>query len=45
LRTSTIGLAATIVVRVVTRRRAMAHSGPTLKENAPLLGRRLGPTR
>ena len=41
LRTSTIGLEATIVVRVVTRRRAIAHSGPTVKENEPLLAARL----
>ena len=45
LRTSTIGLAATIVVRVVRRRRAIAHSGPTLNENEPLLAAFLVPTR
>jgi hypothetical protein len=42
LRTSTIGLAATIVVRVVSRRRAIAHSGPTVKENDPLPRRASG---
>ena len=40
-----VPLAATIVVRVVTCRRAIAHSGPTFKENEPFPDAVLVPTR